>query len=747
MKKYIMMLMCLLALSCNDKLAELEIVEFGAGVKEDIMPLSHKPGEFEIEVISDGEFQAVVTEGNDWICFEGGSDRYAGGADVTSLTVYVDANRTILRSGKIVLSRKNRQVEIVVSQSGILSEDFSIEQQNLSIGAEGGFLSAKVLTLTSGEDILIETEYVETEQGQWITQTRMENNYLKFNVMGNSSGNVRHAVITVSKKGTSMSGKIKVTQASSDVTYVETSVADLKAMMSAPGSMLLEDHVRLVGGVVLNDNLEGNGAENVNVTAIVQDLTAADRTLYVSDPNGNAGVRLDFNADADLLVGRFDHIEVDLFGAVLTREENPERYIVSGIPAVSILKNEPGNESDVTVKQKRIGELQPEDVYTLVELLDCEIPIRKGPYIGVHLKHYHIMNKYPMVIRDKEGNDMHMVVNTTCTWHRDGFPMPQGSGSIKGVIVHEHCDNFEWDQAKAEALVSGGLRMDYVTGIGHIGEYQIRPVRNADIGLAEKFEEGFSELICEFRYCYGSEDQKLVRNFKDNVIYSYSETDGSVLGKISEVVPSGKSATIDSKRDWTMLGPYKDGKLISADTGNGVICNGQPAYWFISASQEKTVFTEGRVYKDHGSAWRCRNWNVEGEAWEIEFNTENYTMANAPMSIQFGMINGYGDYIGGPTNWLLEYYDEQTSAWQRIDTFTVPDFPQNGNKQVWNCPGHKYMTFTLPSDVDLWGKTAAKVRIRPSDKSAGQLGSYTGGSINSNVENSMNYFAVRCNKL
>ena len=750
MKKYILMLMCIAALSCNDKLAELEIVDFGAAVDEYAMPLSYRQGSFEIEVVSDGDFTAEVTEGSEWIHFENGASRIAGGADVKMLKVCVDANRTILRSGKIVLARKHRTVEIQVSQYGILSEDFSIAQQNLSIGAEGGFLSAKILTLTTGEDIQIETEYLEDGQGQWISQTRMENNYLKFNVAENLSESIRHAVITVSKKGTNLSGSIKVSQASANVEYVETTIADLKSM--EPG--LIDAHIRLVGGVVLNDNLEGNGAENKNITAIVQDLTAADRTLYVSDPQGVDGVRLDFNDDADLLVRRFDHIEVDLYGATLIREENPERYIVSGISAASVLKNEPGDKSDVTVKQKSMSQLQPSDVYTLVELLDCEIPIRKGPYVGVHLKHYHIMNKYPMVIRDKNGQDMHMVVNTTCSWHRDGNRMPQGSGSITGVIVHEHCDNFEWDQVKADALATGGLGMDYVTDLGHLGEYQIRPVRKEDIALADDFEEGFSQLICEFTYCYGNQtEQKLVPNFIETetgkVIYSYSEQDGTILGKISEVVPSGKKATIDTKRDWTMLGPYKDGKLTadSPANGNGVFYNGQQAYWFISATQEKTVFNEGRVYKEHGSAWRCTTWTDTGRAWEVEFNTEIYTAdANAPMSIQFGMINGYGDYIGGPTNWILEYYDEVSKKWKTIDAFTVPDFPLNGSKQVWNCPGHKYMTFTLPADVDLWEKESAKVRMRPADKVAGKLGSYTGGTINSAVENSINYFAVRCNK-
>ena len=50
MKRYvIMILMCLVTLSCEDKLAELEVVEFGAEITKDFpMPLDYTTGEFKI---------------------------------------------------------------------------------------------------------------------------------------------------------------------------------------------------------------------------------------------------------------------------------------------------------------------------------------------------------------------------------------------------------------------------------------------------------------------------------------------------------------------------------------------------------------------------------------------------------------------------------------------------------------------------------------------------------------------------
>ena len=744
-------MMCLLALSCTDKLAELEIVEFGARVYEEYeMPLSYRAGEIKVEIVSDGEYDAVVTEGSEWLWFENGNTSYKGSSSDESLVICYDANRTILRSGKVVLSRLHRKVEIEISQVGILSVDFTIGQQNLSIGAEGGFLSSKVLTLSSPEDILIETVYVEEEQGEWITQARMENNYLKFNVVPNTSADVRHAVIKVSKKGTSMSGVIQVTQEGTAGCAPKT-ISEVKAM-AQDKPVVISEHVKLSDVIVINDNLEGNGAENRNVTSTIQDLTLADRTLYVSDAAGSDGIKLEFVKGAELLVRRFDHVDVDLYGAVLVKETEPLCYIIKDIPAAAVMNSVAGSESDVTVKEKKMSELTDADVYTLVTLTDCELPIRKGPYVPINLKHYGVMNKYPMVIRDKEGSDMHMVVNTTCTWHRNSL-MPQGSGSIKGVIVHEHCDNFEWDQNKAAAKMAEGLGLDYVNDIGEIGRYQIRPVRKSDIMIDEEFENGFSQFVCEFRYAYDGD--KMIKNLSGGLICYPSASAEKIKAYMKEIVPVGKDqndkdlkATLTKKRDWTMVGPVKDGKLSSVEAGNGVWDdNGILGYWYVSSAKQNNAMNEGRVDLDYGSAWSMKNL-AYGSAWEITFSTEGLTEANRPLSVQFGIINGYGERIGGPTNWVMEYSLDKGKNWAELNRFTVPDFSLNGNKQVWNCPGHKNMSFTIDDSIsaDMWGKEEVMLKLRPYDLSAGKLGSYSGGTIPDEIENSLNYFAVRCNK-
>ena len=747
MKRYvIILLMSLMALACEDKLAQLEVVEFGAALMdEDCMPLKYKAGSFVITVVSDGEFNAEIVEGDQWLHFEDGKTTCSGNSADKLITVYYDVNRTVLRSGKISLTRKHRKVEIEVSQLGILSEDFSIDQQNLWVGAEGGFLSSKVLTLSGADDIEIVTEYVEEGLGQWISQERMDNNYLKFNVAENMSSEARHAVIVVSKKGTSLSGRIQVGQAAAGVEYTYVTVSELKSMILSPGSIQLDGHIVLKDVIVLNDNLEGNGSENINVTSIVQDLTVADRTLYVSDAEGQSGIRMDFNSGADLLVKRFDHIEVNLAGATLTWLQEPDRFVVSGLESQAVMSNEVGSVSDVTVKQKKMSELTSSDVYTLVELLDCEIPVRKGPYVGIDVRHYNLMSKYPMVIRDTEGSSMHMVVNTTCSWHRDGTGMPQGSGSVTGVIVHEHCDNFEWDQAAADAMVSSGLGLDYVTDLGHIGLYQIRPVTKSEIALADDFEDGFSKLVCEFTYVYSDVAQLLIPNYVDNVIFS---TDGEYQAMMTLQLKSDDKVSqqpISTKRDWSLLGPYKDGQIADITTGNGILCYGQSAVWFTSSSQENLGRTQARIDKQCGSAWNATAWSVN-KYWQVDVSTKGLTADHAPMSIQLGAVNGYGDRVGGPRYWKMVVSTSEDDSESVIAEYTVPDFPQNGNRRVWHCPGHKYMSFNIPEHVDVWDKDRITIKMIPVNTKADNGDSYSNGTINKDVDHSMNYFAIRCNK-
>lgn len=97
-----------------------------------------------------------------------------------------------------------------------------------------------------------------------------------------------------------------------------------------------------------------------------------------------------------------------------------------------------------------------------------------------------------MPLLDKQGNTIYLLTNTTAAWARDGMALPWGSGTVTGIIVNETCDNYEWDSATA---AMDSRLADYVTGLGNIGRYQIRPQHRSDIALDG---EPFTKILCEW---------------------------------------------------------------------------------------------------------------------------------------------------------------------------------------------------------------------------------------------------------
>ena len=496
-------------------------------------------------------------------------------------------------------------------------------------------------------------------------------------------------------------------------------------------------------GVVITDNSEGNGAPNANVSPILQDNTLSSRSIYLQARDGSAGVMIVFDKTEDNFTRRYDAVSFLLDGTTVTAYENPTRYVITGATRENLAATKAGSSFDVVKKEKRMAQLTDEDIYTFVTLTDCEIPIRKGPFMPIDMRLSSVINRYPMVIRDIEGSTMHLMTNLTAAWQRDGKGIPEGSGSISGIIVHETCDNFEWDTKRAAEMAQEGLIEDYITDIGEIGRYQIRPVTREEIAIAPKLEDGFSKLIMEIRY-FNKKYSQVVINAKDNKVYStypavqYPTSDPS-LGVLE--VEGGKNPTVENYMDWTMLGPMVGGVIPDISLGNGV-------YDFFGASlldiQVSSYASTGQLVETAGSAWRDTNWSPD-KYWKASFSTADLTEANLPLSVQFGVCGGLGEKIGGPRYWEAEY-SADGSTWNKLGSYTVPDFPIRSSRRAWHCPGYKYISFTLPHDTDLVGKEKVFVRMHPVNKQAGTATTYDSGTIDATLKSQLNYFAIRCNK-
>ena len=130
--------------------------------------------------------------------------------------------------------------------------------------------------------------------------------------------------------------------------------------------------------------------------------------------------------------------------------------------------------------------------------------------------------------------------------------MPQGSGAVSGIIVHERCDNFEWD---SEAAAKNTLLNDYITDEGYIGKYQIRPVLRSEIELSDELSDGVSTLMREWRYCNSLYPEKMGATAGKDTIYPSYPAVATPTDKTLKAYFCYSEGKITTGQDWTHLGP------------------------------------------------------------------------------------------------------------------------------------------------------------------------------------------------
>ena len=773
MKKYILYIaLCLMAaVSCEQLPDEVKI--YGVGCYDpanELTALREKDlnvdaGEFVVGVYADGEFTATLPDDETWIRFadQEAARSVSGNGDTTIKFVY-DINKGIPRTAVLTLQRGNNVFELKFTQSGILEGGVEFQQKNISVSAQGGHFGSKVITRIKPEDLSYEVEYEDEFDTGWISNVGLSNNFIGFDVKTNLSTQIRHAVITVRYEGGE--GYIQVSQFFDGCDTENMEVDVFKGLLNSQGEYEVDTHIVLTG-TVINDHEEKNGAENRLISAESIDLEYSKRILYIQNDKGTDGVKLVFRTSCTDVVSRFDKISVDLYGAKIKREDNPVRYTVTGIPVSSIVGTMAGDA--LLPRELTLENITDNDIFTLVKLTDLEIPVRKGSYVPVDIRYISVMVAYPMVIRSRDGKTAHMMVNVDCPWSRNGKELPRGSGSISGVLVHEKCDNFEWDSAQEKSLTSTGINASYITGLGNIGKYQIRPFKESDIDLKD---EPFSKLMYEWAYC-DTLGVNLLNNYVDHTLYpTYAEElDELSMEKtlsIDDLKATGAKfycntlaedpetkEMVDTRvllkhcHDYSHLGPYTYGKNMTDHTkGNGIVDYwGNSAFWRRNQGGEQygvlySMEAQRRWSEDNAATWCTTGWSTD-QYWGMEFSTSELTDANSPLTLTFGTLNAIAKGPGAPRYWVVEWYDGV--KWNELQNYTVPDFVSTSGRKVYQLPGTKYISVNLPDDM--LGKDRVYIRLKPKNSKVGSSSSYDGGSkFVSTAYNGINYVAIRYNK-
>ena len=260
------------------------------------------------------------------------------------------------------------------------------------------------------------------------------------------------------------------------------SFEDLKDRVGSRESIVLPQGTE-IEGIIVSDYRSHNMETPVQVSFKDVDPGMNFRTAYIQSLDGNSGLRIQFNSVYDNRFPRFSKVRIDLGGAVLTREADPERYTVSNLVGafVSVLEQN----VQPAAKVRHIADLTDNDLYTFVTLADVEFMSKEGSYTNVHEKkvartyinsfkthHDGPIDGSGLVLKDNQGDDIFMPVNTRCTWRRNGDRVPQGVGSVDGVLVHTVLRRY-----------------------GDIGRYAIRPSSVSDIRIPMEASSSYETIV------------------------------------------------------------------------------------------------------------------------------------------------------------------------------------------------------------------------------------------------------------
>ena len=727
--------------------------ELGAVDEDNIFTVNYQGGNQVIDVYASQPYTVEVIKGKDWIRL--GTEE----SDLRHLTLALDGDGSFIaayhrnegtrRMGIITLSAENRIDSVFIKQTGRTDSNLEVANRSMLVDYQGGQCSTLLKSSVSFDDLKIDIDYGAEATSNWISNIECVNNTLNFDVDPNPNAkSVRKATIKFSYTddwNETISTEIVVTQ-DKEVSITEN-ILSFAEMRQKGERDIVEDVC--IEGYVVSDPAYGNAGPNTPITSMRIDYTGTKRIVYIESLDGRYGFMVEFKAEKDNVLKRYDKVRLNLNGCYFGKEgssniadKDPIRYYINEITAANILSAESGSESTIPHKEKYFNELTDDDVYTYVTLKDCEFPIKKGPltplnegYTGGGVGTIFTANRisqYPLLVRDSHGNSFYTVTNTTCTYRRTGSKLPYGSGNLSGVIVHEPCDRLEWDSAKQAQMVAEGYSLDQIYNLGNIGRYQVRHQSQSDIAMASAVSASKTNIICEFAY-FNPDRTDCAVNVDAYYKMYYPQYNSSATATLSH----SSGGTVSKSAAWYFLGDSKNAQPVGSGVvdANGVKVDG----YQISSEENSSSGSRGVIAASYGCAWTASKW-INGSSyhyWLAEFSTATHQGSN--LSVQFAVCN---TAIGAPRYWNVEYSTDK-AKWTKAGEYTVPDVAQWSYTAYWQLCGFKHVNMELPDS--LLGQDKVYIRLIPNSNLAGETMSYDGGMA-ADKSSAMAYFTVRYTK-
>ena len=787
----------LAAISCSlDETADIKLVELGTPLENNICFVEAAGGEYDVEVLSNGAYHVEFTE-NDWLTLSALQGNGDGRIKLTATP-----NKEFKRMTSFVLCSDvdTRRDTVYVKQKGDIEASLSMDNTSLVLPGAGGQSTAAIRTNIPFSYLESSVAYNEFDNVDWLDLSKLSisgegaSQTISISSAPNTDPvSIRSASLYLSFVdgwGDKVALEILLMQKNSNEGLgVLKSFAEIRALYPNGGEVE-EDYI--LEGVVVSNTEGGNAGENEQISASAIDYSGSQRTVYLQSLDGNYGFSLLTETQEDNIFKQFSKVQILLKGTEIYLFDQPVKYYqIKGIRKNMVASNERASDNEIVVKEKHFKDITDEDIFTYVRLKDVEFPVRKGSICPINEGYSTAgksdrISKFPLLVRDINGDSFYMYTNTVCTYRNDGTRVPQGSGRIAGVIVHERFSRFEWKDGMDL------LDMENDPELGNIGKYQIRHQTKGDIydNMAMDFKDNFSELLVEYRY-WNPDVEKGVQKptYGDNGWFTHTYQQKYTGTESKDYTEERYRQHMSAEVCFSYLGPIGlAGSMFGSNTGNlnglGIVLdsskdrynpemsewvgehNGTMQWLAPSTSMADAEIPlrvanagngagKGWCSSDCYCAFRSLKWwdfdSNRGYAWMLNFSTKGIAKK---LSMQISVLNSSQKFYS-PRYWRAEWSEVDSmdptmdAQWHTIDEYTVPDISQWTGTLFSSVVGYKAINFDLPEE--LLGKENVYIRLMPISVMCSSGGDYTDATITNDEEgdkhaSSIDYIAIRYNK-
>lgn len=788
----------LTALSCSlDETADVKLVELGTPLEDNVCIVEAEGGEYELEIYSNGSYHIEMLDQSSWLTLSA----MKGNGDGT-LTLTSTGNDEFKRMTSFALCSDvdERRDTVYVKQKGKIEANLSMGNTSMVVPGAGGESKASLSTNIPFEYFKVNVDYNDPENVGWLDPEKVsmagdgQDRTLSIWTDPNPDDvSVRTASLNLSFVdgwGDKVALELIVMQKNSNEGLgVLKSFAEIRSTYPNGGEVT-EDYI--LEGIVVSNTEGGNAGENEQISASAIDYTVSQRTVYVQSFDGKYGFSLLTETEEDNIFKQFNKVRVLLKGTEIYLFDNPAKYYqIKGVKKSMVASNVKAAESEIVVKQKHFNELTDDDIFTYVTLKDVEFPVRKGSICPIN-EGYSIAGKsdriakFPLLVRDINGDSFYMYTNTVCTYRNDGTRVPQGSGNISGVIVHERFSRFEWKNGMDL------LDMETDPELGNIGRYQIRHQTKSDIydQMQMDFKDSFSELLVEYRYWNPDIENGVQRpTYGDNGWFTHTYQKKYTGTEAKEYTEEVYKQHMSAEVCFSYLGPIGlAGTMFGANTGNvnglGIVLdsdkdryNPEMSEWVgefngtrqwlapeTSMADAEIPMRVANAGSGAGKGWcssdcycafRSLKWwdfdQNRGYAWMLNFSTKG---VSSKLSMQISVLNS-SQRFHSPRYWKAEWSEvdsmdpSKDAQWHPIGEYTVPDISQWTGTLFSSVVGYKAINMDLPAE--LLGKDNVYIRLMPVNDLCSSGGDYTDTFITDDEDgdkhaSSIDYIAIRYNK-